>query len=519
MARQFPDCGVYSKMVLMRDKLITAGLPLVVVLLAVNGIASYRALLRLIENERSVARTHVVLNAFHKLMSTVQDAETGQRGFLLTGEESYLEPYHDALERIRREMAAVESLTQQDPIQLARAAETRKRTEAKLEELEGSIATYRSGGPPAALARVKTDLGQRLMDQIRDSIREMEQQEEEALELRSAESRESGRRALATLTISSVALIGLVTVVAFLISRDLESRRRLQAAMQEHQQQLESRVAERTAELSVALSRLEQEVEERRMAQRKIAEYATELGRSNRELQDFAFVASHDLQEPLRKIRAFADRVIARYSDEVGPDGADYLRRMQNAAERMQHLIRDLLAFSRVSTRKSSAEPVDLRQVLVEVLSDLEVRLQQTGGKVEVGELPTLPADPTMMRQLMQNLVNNALKFHKATEAPLVRIGSRRLEGDAPEYEISVWDNGIGFDEKYRDRIFAPFQQLHARGEYEGTGMGLALCRRIVERHGGSITASSRPGEGSTFVVRLPAMSRQLTPTTSQSDA
>ncbi|HEY7769280.1 PAS domain S-box protein [Longimicrobium sp.] len=251
-----------------------------------------------------------------------------------------------------------------------------------------------------------------------------------------------------------------------------------------------------------------------REAEDKLQSYARELQRSNRELQDFAYVASHDLQEPLRKIQAFGDRLSGRAGDALDEQGRDYLARMRSAAARMQALIQDLLAYSRVATRPQPFVPVNLDQVAAEALGDLQVRIASTGAQVEIGPLPTVQGDLMQMRQLLLNLVGNAVKFHRPGVPPLVRVAGRLLAaGEAPRgaevvswAEVTVRDEGIGFDEKYLDRIFSPFQRLHGRGEYEGTGMGLAICRRIAERHGGTLEAHSQPGQGSTFTIRIPAL-------------
>jgi PAS domain S-box-containing protein len=259
------------------------------------------------------------------------------------------------------------------------------------------------------------------------------------------------------------------------------------------------------------------DITERKLAGEALARKAEELARSNAELEQFAFVASHDLQEPLRKIQAFGDRLKAKCDAANLTDGRDYLDRMQGAAARMQTLIFDLLTFSRVISRTEPFVPINLNQVVRDILSDLEVRIEKTGGRVEIDELPTMEADGTQMRQLLQNLIGNALKFHAPNKPPVVRVTSRMLpvpaifstsdatnEAPPPMCEIAVTDNGIGFDEKYLDKIFAVFQRLHGRQEFEGTGIGLAVCRRIVDRHGGNITARSKPGEGATFVITLP---------------
>ena len=261
--------------------------------------------------------------------------------------------------------------------------------------------------------------------------------------------------------------------------------------------QLEQRVQERTIELENAL--------------RDLRIFSNKLEVSNRELEEFASVASHDLQEPLRKVQAFGDRLRIKAGPSLSDEGRDYLERMQNAAGRMQRLINDLLTFSRVTSKGQPFAPVQLSVIAHEVVSDLETRIEQTHGQVEIGDLPTIDADPLQMRQLFQNLIGNALKFHRNDVPPIICISSTIImqsdetpAADLPYCQITVTDNGIGFDEKYLDRIFNVFQRLHARSEYEGTGVGLAVCRRIAERHHGTITAESTPGQGSTFIVTLP---------------
>lgn len=264
------------------------------------------------------------------------------------------------------------------------------------------------------------------------------------------------------------------------------------------------------------------DITERRLAEDKLAHKAAELARSNAELEQFAFVASHDLQEPLRKIQAFGDRLKLKCEAVNLEEGRDYLERMQSASARMQTLIKDLLTFSRIIRASQPFTTVDLAVVTKEVLGDLEHRIEKSRAKVEVGTLPRIEADPTQMRQLLQNLIGNALKFQPPEASPLVKIDAKLATRDQIREEgiysnppptadpedklcvLTVQDNGIGFEEQYLEKIFAVFQRLHGRSEYEGTGVGLAVCRRITDRHGGIITAASKPGEGSTFVVILP---------------
>jgi PAS domain S-box-containing protein len=247
---------------------------------------------------------------------------------------------------------------------------------------------------------------------------------------------------------------------------------------------------------------------ERENFERALLEHNKALERSNRELQEFAFVASHDLQEPLRKIQAFGDLLEKSVGDELGERSRDYLNRLRGAAVRMSRLIEDLLAYSRVATRGLAFQDVDLNRVLCAVLEDLEIGIRESQARVEAGPLPTVKADETQMRQLFQNLIGNALKYRKPDVAPHVRIrGSRDEDSDAWRIEIS--DNGIGFDPQYAERIFGIFERLHTRDRYEGTGVGLAVCRRIVERHGGDIMAEGRPEQGAIFTVVLPSRLKQ----------
>jgi len=240
-----------------------------------------------------------------------------------------------------------------------------------------------------------------------------------------------------------------------------------------------------------------------------VQERTRELRRSNDELERFAMVASHDLQEPLRKIQAFGDRLQAKYAGSLDAQGQEYLGRIVGAAARMRAMVNDVLAMARIATERRPLVPVDLRTVAEEVVMDLEALIRQTRGRVELGALPTVRADPVQMRRLLQNLIANGLKFHRPEAPPLVRVSARAIfaGGDAElvAHELVIADNGVGFDEVNREKIFQPFQRLRGLSEYGGAGLGLAICRRIVDRHSGQLTATSEPGKGATFRVTLPA--------------
>jgi PAS domain S-box-containing protein len=280
-------------------------------------------------------------------------------------------------------------------------------------------------------------------------------------------------------------IIGSVSVV-----RDITERKQMEEELRKSRDDLELRVKERTVELKNANIKLKR-------SNRRLEEL-------NKELQDFAFVASHDLQEPLRKIRSFGDMLTGKCEDSPDETSRDYIRRMQTAAARMQNLLNSLLSYSRVTTKADPITDTDLKKSVKEALSNLEIMIKEKNARVEVGDMPTVQADRIQMVQLLQNLIQNAMKFHHDGEPPYVRVYSR-LREDKRSYEICVEDKGIGFEEKYLDKIFLPFQRLHGRSsEYAGVGMGLAICKKIVERHGGEITAKSELGKGSTFIVTLP---------------
>lgn len=240
-----------------------------------------------------------------------------------------------------------------------------------------------------------------------------------------------------------------------------------------------------------------------------------ELNRSNQDLEQFAYIASHDLQEPLRKVMAFGDRLNIKYGEQLGSDGQFYLSRMLDAASRMKILMENLLSYSRVSTKTEPFELVDLGLTIESILSDMEIKIQDVDAQITMMPMPTLNALPTQMQQLFQNLITNALKFIKPNVKPIISIEA--YETDFEEvihlgvpfkhdkyYKIVVSDNGIGFDEEYNEKIFLIFQRLHGRSEFEGTGLGLAICKKIVDNHQGYIIAKSELNKGATFTVYLP---------------
>jgi signal transduction histidine kinase len=453
--------------------------PSLTILLIINLIALVLAsvAISVIIQERGDARVSTkVEQQLNNLYIGLLDAETGQRGYIITGHSSYLAPYKNGKSEVKEALSSLKHETS-DPEIRPDVTSLAKLSKRKLSELKGSIALRRQGLAPAK-AEVSNDRGKNYMDKSRALLNKATAKIEAKIS-----NKDSKARLLATIAFFVDLLALLVNIflgyLVLLLFREQRS----------HGKSLEAANGE--------LRRRSREVESVNI----------ELERSNQELQDFAYVASHDLQEPLRKIQDFGNLLEDEFVDKLG-DGRDYLDRMRGAASRMNVLIEDLLAFSRVTTKAKPFEKVDLKNVVNEVIGDLQARLIETGGRVQLTKMPTVQADPTQMRQLMQNLIGNALKFSRPGVKPVVKVSSSDIKtksGRITKYQLFVKDNGIGFDEKYLEKIFIVFQRLHGRQKYEGTGIGLAVCRKIAERHGGEITAKSTPNKGTKFIITLPA--------------
>ena len=270
---------------------------------------------------------------------------------------------------------------------------------------------------------------------------------------------------------------------------------------------------------------LEMEIKERKASEeevkhlnRQLLENIASLEQANKDLDRFAFMASHDLQEPLRKIRMFSDRLALRYNDIMDDDARTNIQRIHKAAERMQNLITDILTFSKISVDNPSFVEADMNALVNEVIVELDEEIKSKNGKVIVEKLPTLSVNPSLIKPLFHNLIGNALKYSKKDTTPVVKITSeisahlngKSNQGIVPKFcRIYIQDNGIGFDQKYAEEIFGMFKRLHHNSEFQGTGIGLALCKKIVEQHKGYISARSKLNEGSTFIVSLPVQHHQ----------
>ena len=448
------------------------------------GALTFRTIARSRDDIGWVTHTHLVLEALDALSANVTDAETGQRGFLLTGQEPYLRPYNDALSQVQESTRALRDLTSDNPVQQSNLNRLEPVVALKLAELQARIDMRKRDGLDAAAKAVREGSGRLHMDQIRAVIAEMKDEEQRLLTARTQEASVSSSRAGRVIMIGNLLALFFLLLAGAVIFQEMGQRRRAEEEVRNLNADLERRVADRTAEL---------------------AERAKDLARSNSELQQFAYVASHDLQEPLRMVASFTQLLAKRYSDKLDDDAREFINYAVDGAKRMQTLISDLLSYSRVGTQGKAFELVHCDAVLDRVLKSLKIAIEDNGAVIAREPLPAVSGDSIQLSQLFQNLLTNAIKFH-GEKPPLVQISAKK---NGSTWKLSVRDNGIGISPEHADRIFVIFQRLHTKTEYPGTGIGLAICKKIIERHGGRIWVEASPGGGSTFFFTIPVAQNQ----------
>ncbi|CUU60167.1 hypothetical protein Ga0074812_13629 [Parafrankia irregularis] len=454
-----------------------------------------------------------------RLISSLVDQETGVRGYVLEGDDQYLDPYTQGREtenELRASLAA--RVASRPDLQRGLATLEQRVNEWHNDYADPAIAAVRAGGVDAA-NRLDPTVGKVRFDAVRAAGTALD----DAVRAAALQARDNLSDAVRTLVISlvvaAVALIVLLTLIfralRVWVTRPLETVgadvRQVAAGSLEHQIGSTGPPDIESLARDVELMRLQLlgELETAREARASVEAQAEILRRSNRDLEQFAYVASHDLQEPLRKVASFCQLLSRRYGDQFDERGSQYIHFAVDGAKRMQQLINDLLAFSRVGRSTESFVDVDLTDVVERARVTLSIALEGSGGEVTAAGLPTVPGDPVLLTQLFQNLIGNALKFH-GEQPPRVRIGAVERPD---EWELFCADNGIGIEPEYAEKIFVIFQRLHARDAYEGTGIGLALCRKIVEFHGGLIWLDNTVESGTTFRWTLPKRRAVVLPT------
>lgn len=459
------------------NRRITVGFVAALLLIAAGFAISFYNYSQYNEANKRVGHTYRVIGELNGVLSLMKDAETGVRGYVLSGDDLFLESNTIARSLLPGRLRELKRL-------LADNAGQQRQMDTLIQFIDAKLLT----GERQILARrndqvvEKGDLlvGKVRMDRIRRQVARMVASEQQLMQTRNSGVNDSFRNTLLVTLILSVLTFMTLVISYTLLEAELIRRQRNEDQLRSYEAELNDRIRQ--------------------------------LEASNDELERFAFVASHDLQEPLRKIQSFGALLAQRYQAVLDGEGAVYLTKMNQSAERMSKLIKELLNFSRISTRPDEFVPVRVTDIVKQVLNDQELQIQALGAVVKVDRLPIIQAIPGQLDHLFTNLVGNALKFRRPDTAPVVYIRVEAVDGNQfPEltpgrkyYQFTVADNGIGFDEKYLDHIFKVFQRLHGKSAYEGTGIGLAICKKVVVHHNGFITAQSRPGEGASFVVVLP---------------
>tara|TARA_R110001599_G_scaffold353231_1_gene591121 strand:+ start:205973 stop:207481 length:1509 start_codon:yes stop_codon:yes gene_type:complete len=461
---------------------------LTALVIILNVVVVIYSLARVSQTQDAVQQARQIMMTIRATYSAIQDVEISERDYLLWNNEDAQQIYRDSVAKVVEGVQRIRT-SQYDGHTFAKLVGFESLLMRRLHVSSLDELSFPYAGTPSSLETWSIPENAALLQEIRSTILDIEQSYGVLLSSRNGELEASERNiSIAVSLVTTLGVLGIALMYRAL-KRSLARQQRWETELLQQKQALEDMVASRTAALQFS---------------------NRELERSNRELEDFAFIASHDLQEPLRKILAFGDRLKARSGDALG-ENVDYLNRMQSAAARMSMLIQDLLEFSRVTAKPKEFEQVSLNAVLAGVLEDLEESINASKTSIRADPLPDIQADSTQMRQLLLNLISNAIKFVSVEKTPEVRITANTKLLSVPAtlsdqefLELHVIDNGIGFDSKYTERIFTPFQRLHSRSEYTGTGIGLALCRRIVERHSGELIASSKVGHGTDFTVILP---------------
>ncbi|MEI7733268.1 MAG: CHASE3 domain-containing protein [Verrucomicrobiota bacterium] len=411
----------------------------------------------------SLLRKHsfLTLNAIHKLLAEVTDAETGQRGYLLTGRDNYLEPYQTSVLEIPRLLAELRRLRESEDRPAELLARLEQQIKLKFDELNSTVQLRRSEGLPAALQIVNRDVGKRVMDEIRRICEELVQEETDLLNASDAAMNRGTGRAMIILFIGTALTFALVVGAGVITSHATRKRADSEA---------------------------------------KLVESVKHLALSNRDLEQFAYVASHDLQEPLRMVSNYCQLLGRRYKGRLDADADEFIQYAVDGAQRMQRLIDDLLAYSRVGSRRGKLVRTPVENAFREAVKNLETSIQESGATITHDALPELEADPNQLTQLLQNLLGNAIKF-RGKRGPQIHVSAEKRSG---EWLLGVHDDGIGIAPEYREQIFVIFQRLNSKQEYPGTGIGLAICKKIMDTHGGKIWVEPKAGPGTTFYVKFP---------------
>jgi signal transduction histidine kinase len=438
---------------------------------------------------RMVNHTRDVQVAIQDLLVSLNDAETGRRGYVLTGEPNYLAEVDAAAAKSSAMVHRLTELTQDNPAQQLNAHALEQTINDRLELLK-QTAQLGSAGQNDAVRELEKRSGLAASTKISKVVADMMAEESGLLDLRKQATAAGDWEATALLIAGSIATILLLLWAYRIVRQYAAGRDRAELEVHQANNQLQEKL--------IQLDRLNQELEDR------VKERTAGLERSNQDLQQFAFVASHDLQEPLRMVSSYLGLLGKTCQGKLDAEAEKYIGFAVEGAARMQALIRDLLAYAQVSTQAPVLTRTRLSDVVNQARYALLASVRETGAEIATEPLPEVEVDALKMSLVFQNLLSNAIKFRQPGGKPCIQIAARKEDG---EWRISVRDRGIGFDPKYAKKIFGAFQRLHGKAEYPGTGIGLAICSRIIDGHGGRIWAEAHPGAGATFHFTLPEVS------------
>jgi signal transduction histidine kinase len=438
-----------------------------------------------------VTHTFLVKLKTGEVINSLNEAESGQRGFLLTNDTAFLQPYKNAEARINKGISELTALISDNTEQVERVNELKAMVAGRFDFLKAGLAETENKNKDVLLPILTN--GRKLMTEIRNHTMLIEENEDRLLSTRFKDKQEADKWTSVYIFVFSMISFA-VLLFSFFRLRN-ENIKRTQAEI--NTELLEKKISERTAEIAAINKRL--------------TEQNYLLENKNEELNSFTFIASHDLKEPLRKIEMFTSRIKQTEAQNFSPKSKEYFDGILNASTRMQNLIEAVLSYAQTNTSTHHFKLTDLNDILKQATDTLHETILSSGAVINASALPKLQVVPEQIEQLFTNLISNALKYAKADTPPLITIKAEKIYGNTPQgqgsnvrWKMIFTDNGIGFDDKYKDKIFEIFQRLHGKTEYEGTGVGLAICKKIVENHDGEISAISIIGKGSSFFIILP---------------
>ncbi len=462
------------------EKTLRGLLAVAVLLLLAIGSMIYIAI-GLNDATRWTIHTHQVIERLKDSLSTLQEVETADRGYVITGKKQFIVLLNEAEQRFQQTLKRVETLTNDNPRQVANLRELQSTAAEKIAFAHATLVD-----PKVGAQMISSLHGNDLMKRYRTQLQTMMDEEDHLLEERKVRLAQSQQLIWWGTGVFSLFSVGLLAWVFNITKLGIQQER------------------DRTEEIRKINVGLESEIEQRKKVERALKDATMRLTSSNQDLQQFAYVASHDLQEPLRAVAGFLALLSKKLKakGELDPESESWINFAVDGSQRMRNLINDLLSYARVESRGKPLVETDCNQALALAKTDLSVLLEETQAKIESDTLPTILADQSQITQLFQNLIGNAVKF-RGSESPVVTITCEKQERD---WLFSVKDNGIGFEQEHAQRIFVIFQRLQGREEYPGTGIGLALCKKIIDRHGGKIWAEAEKGKGACFRFTIPMM-------------